>query len=217
MDIYLDTANVDEIRAGLATGVVRGVTTNPSLIAREKKPFAACLAELLNLDPELTVLAEVVADDSDGMVREARQWSALSTNLVIKIPMTPAGLAAVKVLAQEGIRTTVTLVFSLNQAIAASCAGANFVAPFVGRLDDIDAGGVDLIRSLRHTFDLHKADTRILAASVRSPQSVAELFAAGCDIVTMPGKILHAMLGHPLTDLGLKKFMEDWRTVPCPS
>jgi transaldolase len=215
MQLFLDTANVAEIRQAVAAGIVRGVTTNPSIIAREKKPFETCLREILAVDPTLTVLAEVLADDTEGMIAEARDLARLCDRIVVKIPMTGPGLAAVRVLAREKIRTTVTLVFSANQAIAASCAGADYVAPFVGRLDDIDAGGIDLVRQIKNIFVRQDTSTQIIAASIRTPQSVADLFAAGCDIVTMPGKILLAMLDHPLTAAGLKKFREDWQTVPA--
>ncbi len=215
MQLFLDTANVAEIRQGVAAGIVRGVTTNPSIIAREKKPFEVCLREILAIDPTLTVLAEVLAEDTQGMITEARNLARLSDRIVVKIPMTGPGLAAVRVLAQEKIRTTVTLVFSANQAIAASCAGADYVAPFVGRLDDIGADGIGLVRQIKDIFVRQNVRTQTIAASIRTPQSVTDLFAAGCDIVTMPGKILLAMLEHPLTAAGLKKFREDWQSVPA--
>ena len=214
MQIFLDTANAEEIKKGVATGVVAGVTTNPSLICRENKPFEKCVADILAIDPNLTILLEVAALDTEGMIEQARILSKKGDNIVVKIPMTEPGLAAVKVLSQEKIRTTVTLVFSPNQAIVASCAGAEFVAPFVGRLDDINADGIGLVRSIKELFETQKVKTKIIAASLRTPQAVADLFAAGCDIVTMPGKILHAMFNHPLTTSGLDKFMEDWKNVP---
>jgi len=214
MQIFLDTANVDEIKKGIATGIATGVTTNPSIIARENKPFDKCVEDILAIDPNLTILVEVIAADTDGMIEEAREFAKISENVVVKIPMTEPGLAAVKVLSQEGIKTTVTLVFSVNQAIAAACAGVDYVAPFVGRLDDINSNGVGLVAEIKSVFDAQGISTKILAASIRTPQSVTDLFAVGCDIITMPGKILHAMFNHPLTDSGLKKFMEDWKKVP---
>ncbi len=214
MKIFLDTANAEEISGGVATGTVKGVTTNPTIISRENKPFDTCVTDILAIDSDLMILVEVIAADTAGMIEEARKLNKAGPNMVIKIPMTAQGLAAVKVLSQEGIKTTVTLVFSVNQAIAAACAGADYVAPFVGRLDDIDADGVGLVGDIKDVFDVQGIETQVLAASIRTPQSVTELFAAGCDIVTMPGKILHAMLNHPLTDSGLKKFMEDWQKVP---
>jgi len=217
MQIFLDTANVEEIKEGVATGVVRGVTTNPTIISRENKPFDQCIRDILAIDPTLTVLVEVLAANTEGMIEEARTFArTYGDTIVVKIPMTAPGLAAVNVLSQEKVPTAVTLVFSLNQAIAASCAGADYAAAFVGRLDDINADGVGLIRSIRRTFDAQRAATKILAASLRTPQAVSELFAAGCDVVTMPGKILSAMFNHPLTEAGLQKFHEDWQRVPRP-
>lgn len=214
MRIFLDTANAEQIREAVSTGIVSGVTTNPTIISRENKPFGKCISDILAVDQNLTILAEVIAADTDGMIKEARDLSKLSDNMVVKIPMTSEGLAAVKVLSQEKVSTAVTLVFSLNQAIAASCAGADYAAAFVGRLDDINADGVGLIGRMKRTFELHKSKTKIMAASIRTPQAVAELFMEGCDVVTMPGGIFKAMLRHPLTDAGLEKFNEDWQKVP---
>lgn len=215
MKIYLDTANIEEIKRGAATGCVSGVTTNPSIISREGKSLKQCITDIAAIDQSLTILIEAVSDNRSEMVVEARELvKQLAQNVVIKLPMTTEGLATVKILSQEGIRTTVTLVFSLNQAIAASAAGADFVAPFVGRLDDINANGLGLVESIKKTFKEHDVKTQVIAASLRTPQSVSELFAAGCDIVTMPGNILESMLKHPLTEAGLKKFAEDWKKVP---
>lgn len=214
MNIYFDTANLDEIKKGISTGCVSGVTTNPSIISREGKSLSQCITDIANLDPELTILIEVVSENRKEIVDEARELVKLAPNVVIKLPMTTEGLATVRLLSKEGIRTAVTLVFSLNQAIAASAAGADFVAPFVGRLDDINADGLGLVKSIKKTFNEHNSKTRVIAASLRTPQSVSELFAAGCDIVTMPGNIFESMLKHPLTDAGLRKFAEDWKKVP---
>ena len=214
MQIFLDTANVEEIKEGVATGIVSGVTTNPTIISRENKPFDKCISDILAIDANLTILAEVIATDTDGMIKEARELSAIANNIVVKIPMIKQGLAAVKILRQEGIKTTVTLVFSLNQAIAASCAGADYVAAFVGRLDDINTDGIGLVGAIKGTFETNSVKTGIIAASIRTPQTVAELFSQGCDIVTMPAKIFDAMFRHPLTDSGLKQFIEDWQKVP---
>ena len=214
MQIFLDTANVEEIEKGVATGVVAGVTTNPSIISRENMSFEKCVEAILAVDLELIILLEVIATDTKGMVEEARKLSKITEKVVVKIPMTASGLAAVKILSRENISTAVTLVFSPNQAIAASCAGADFVAPFVGRLDDINADGIGLVKSIKQVFDTQQASTKIISASLRTPQAVSELFCAGSDIVTMSGEILHAMFNHPLTDLGLEKFMADWKKVP---
>ena len=214
MKIFLDTANINEIKKGVATGSVYGVTTNPSIISKENKPLKQCIEEIAAINPDLTVLVEAVSAETEEMIREARELVKLAPKVVIKLPMTSSGLAATKTLAKEGISVAVTLVFSLNQAIAASCAGADYVAPFVGRLDDINADGLTLVRSIKQTFGIQGVKTQIIAASLRTPQMVAQLFAEGCDIVTMPGSILEAMLKHPLTEAGLKKFEEDWKKVP---
>ncbi|MHB0913165.1 MAG: fructose-6-phosphate aldolase [Armatimonadota bacterium] len=215
MKIYLDTANVEEIKKGVALGCVSGVTTNPSIIAREKKSFAECIADIAAIDPELTILVEAVSETRDELVAEAKELVKAAKNIVIKLPMTATGLAACKVLSSEGIRVTMTLIFSLNQAVLASNAGAEFVAPFVGRLDDINSDGLALVQSIKETFDIQGIETKTIAASIRTPQSVADLFAAGCDVVTMPGSVLQSMLKHPLTDAGLAKFAEDWAKVPA--
>lgn len=214
MEIYLDTANPKEIARGVATGCVRGVTTNPTIIAREREPLAKCIASITSIDPMLTVLIETAEGDASTMVTEARELVKLAPSVVVKLPMTEAGMAAVHMLTAEGIRTAVTLVFSLNQAIVASVAGADFVAPFVGRLDDFNGDGLMLVRSIRQTFSVHGVKTQVMAASLPSPGAVADLFAAGCDIVTMPGAVFEAMLRHPLTKAGLAQFAEDRKKVP---
>lgn len=214
MQIYLDTANIEEIKRGIAAGCVSGVTTNPSIIAREGKSLQQCISEIVALDPLLTVFMQVVSNDRMAIVSEARDLVKLAPNVVIKLPMTIEGLAAIKMLAKEGIRSCVTIIFSLNQAIVACAAGADFIAPYVGRLDDISADGIGLVKSIRTVLKEHNMKTQIIAASIRNPQTVAELFMAGCDIVTMSGDILDLMFKHPLTEAGLKKFAEDWKKVP---
>jgi len=214
MEIYLDTANIEELKRGFSMGVVSGVTTNPSIISRENKSLKRCIEDIAVLDEGLTILVEAVSEKSGEMVKEALELVKLAPKIVIKIPMTSEGLKAIKVLSEKGISTTATLVFSLNQAIAASCTGADYVAPFVGRLDDINADGISLVRAIKSTYKSQNIATRVIAASIRTPQSVSQLFEAGCDIVTMPLNILESMLKHPLTDAGLKKFEEDWKKVP---
>lgn len=214
MQIYLDTANVEEIRKGVALGCVSGVTTNPSIIAREAKSFAECIADIAAIDPNLTILVEAVSATRDELVAEARDLVKAAKTIVTKLPTNAEGLAACKVLSSEGIRVTMTLIFSLNQAVLAANAGAEYVAPFVGRLDDINSDGLGLVSSIKETFGIQGVKTKTIAASIRTPQSVAELFAAGCDIVTMPGSVLQSMVKHPLTDAGLAKFAEDWKKVP---
>ncbi|NJD04650.1 MAG: fructose-6-phosphate aldolase [Ruminiclostridium sp.] len=214
MQIFLDTANLQEISKGIEGGCISGVTTNPTIISKENKPLQKCIRDISALDPDLTILVEVVSLEAKDMINEARQLSRLANNIIVKIPMTSQGLASVRILSQENIRTAVTLVFSCNQAIAASCAGADYIAPFVGRLDDINADGLNLIKSIKKVFTIQNAGTKIISASIRTPQSVAELFISGSDIVTVPGNILQAMYKHPLTDSGLQKFSEDWCKVP---
>ena len=214
MEIYLDTAHVADIESGVATGCIRGVTTNPTIISREGKSLRQCITDIAAIDPELTILVEAVSSSPEALVEEARRLNSLASKIVVKLPMSAHGLAAARRLSKSGIRTTVTLVFSLTQAIAASCAGAEFVAPFVGRLDDMSVSGLDLVRSIKGTFRAQEATTKIIAASIRSAQTVAELFAAGCDVVTMPCSIFRKMLEHPLTEAGLAQFEKDWKTVP---
>lgn len=214
MKIFLDTANTEEICRCLRTGCISGVTTNPSIISREAKPLKKCIGDIKQIGPDLTVLVEAVSKEAEGMIEEAREYVGYGSGIVIKLPMTDEGLKATRVLSREGINIAVTLVFSLNQAIAAACAGAAYVAPFVGRLDDIDMDGVLLVSQIKRVFSIQGSETKVIAASIRTPQSVSMLFEEGCDIVTMPGKIFEAMLKHPLTDAGLKKFEEDWMKVP---
>lgn len=214
MKIFLDTANIEEIMRCIRTGSISGVTTNPSIISKENKSLFKCIDDIKKIDRDLTVLVEVVSADYTGMLEEAREFVRFGTDIIIKLPMTTDGLIATRILSKEGISVAVTLIFSLNQAIAASCAGADYVAPFVGRLDDINADGLSLVSAIKKTFSMQGSDTKIIAASIRTPQSVSALFLEGCDIVTMPGNIFETMLKHPLTDAGLKKFEEDWKKVP---
>ena len=214
MQIFLDTAYIGGIERGIATGCVSGITTNPTIISREHKSLQQCVAEIVALDPTLILLIEPVGTDREDLTAQACHLAGMAPNVVVKLPMTREGLGAVRLVTGEGVRTAVTLVFSLNQAIAASCAGADFVAPFVGRLDDIDAGGLDVVRAIKETFRAQGAETQVIAASLRTPQAVGELFSVGCDIVTMPVGILDAMLQHPLTEAGLTRFAQDWAKVP---
>jgi transaldolase len=213
MRIFLDTANVEQIRRGVATGCVSGVTTNPTIIAREGKPFEHCIGEIAAIDARLTILAEAMGPDANHLISEARSIAALAPDIVVKLPMTPDGLAAARYLESAGIRTAVTLIFSPTQAIAASCAGAAFIAPFVGRLDDTGTDGVELVRAIHDTFAAQGVTTRIVAASIRTPKAVGDLFAAGANVVTMPFGVFESMLVHPLTEAGLAKFTEDWQRV----
>ncbi len=213
MKIFLDTANVEEIRQAAALGVLDGVTTNPSLVAREKREFRRVIQEICEI-VKGPVSAETVSLDAEGMVREGRELASWAPNIVVKVPMTAEGLKATRALAQEGIRVNMTLVFSVPQAILAAKVGAYFVSPFIGRLDDIGHDGLQLIRDLRPIFRTYGFTTQILAASVRHPMHVVEAARAGADIVTMPFGVFQALLKHPLTDRGLERFLADWRTLP---
>ncbi len=210
MKLFLDTANLDEIRRGVDLGVVDGVTTNPTLIAREGKPYRDVLREICRT-VDGPVSAEVVALDAEGMVREARDLAALHENIVIKIPVTAEGLKAVRALREEGIRTNVTLVFSASQALLAAKAGASFVSPFVGRLDDRGHEGMGLIEQIVTIYNNFGFETEVIVASVRHPMHVLEAALVGADIATIPYKVLQSLLAHPLTDLGLEQFLSDWR------
>lgn len=209
MELFLDTANVDEIREIASWGVLSGVTTNPSLVAREGRDFREVIAEICDI-VDGPISAEVISTDREGMVREGREKSRWHGNVVIKIPMGSEGLAAVSVLEKEGIRCNVTLVFSAAQGYMAALAGASFVSPFVGRLDDIGTDGMQVVADLAEIFDLHGFPTRIIAASIRHPRHVERAAMAGAHIATVPASVVRKLVGHPLTDIGLRKFLEDW-------
>lgn len=214
MKIFIDTANTDEIRAADDMGVICGVTTNPSLIAKEGRDFIEVVREITTI-VDGPISAEVVSLDADGMVAEAKKLYATigNQNLVIKIPMTPEGLCAVKRLTAEGIHTNVTLVFSAAQALLAARAGATYVSPFIGRLDDIGDTGMELIREIVEIFEKHDINTEIIAASVRGPIHAIEAAKAGADIATIPYKVIMQMTSHPLTDAGIERFLKDWESV----
>lgn len=210
MKFFLDTANIDEIRDILPIGVVAGVTTNPSLIAKEKQDIKAVIKEIAALVPG-PVSAEVISTEFTQMLPEARELAKLGDNVVIKVPVTIDGLKTANALAAEGIKTNVTLIFSANQALLAARAGAAFVSPFVGRLDDISQDGIDLIRDTAEIFAIHGIETEIIAASIRHPLHVTQAALAGAHIATVPAKVLKSLLQHPLTDAGIKRFLEDWQ------
>ena len=209
MKIFNDTANVDEIKKALALGMVDGVTTNPSLVAKESRPFNEILKDICNL-VEGPVSAEVVSLDAEGMVAEARELVKVAGNIVIKIPMIEEGLKAVKQLTGEGIKTNVTLVFSATQALLAAKAGATFVSPFVGRLDDIAINGMDLIADIMTIYRNYGFTTEIIVASVRHPMHVVDAARIGADIATIPYKVIAQLAKHPLTDIGMQQFLADW-------
>lgn len=209
MKLFIDTANVNEIKEAAALGVICGVTTNPSLIAKEGRDFIETIKEITTI-VDGPISAEVVAPDAAGMVSEAEKLASLHKNIVIKIPVTAEGLKAVKILSTKGIKTNVTLIFSAAQALLAARAGATYVSPFVGRLDDISSNGIDLIADIAEIFAIHNINCEIISASIRSPQSVVDSAKAGAHIATVPYKVITQMLGHPLTDSGIERFMKDW-------
>jgi len=209
MKFFLDTANIDEIRTAYALGVIDGVTTNPSLVAKENVSFHDRLKEITAIVSG-SVSAEVISLDAEGMLREGRELAAIAPNITIKVPMTAEGLKAVSAFSKEGIRTNVTLVFSPNQALLAARAGATYVSPFLGRLDDIGHNGLDLISDIAEIFALHDIETEIIAASIRHPVHVTEAAKRGAHIATVPYKVLMQMIKHPLTDIGIERFLADW-------
>jgi len=209
MKFFIDTANLDEIKKAVDMGMVDGVTTNPSLIARENKPFQEIIKDICKI-VDGPISAEVIALDAEGMVREGRELAAIHANIVIKIPMTTEGLKAVKQLAEEKIKTNVTLVFSASQALMAAKAGASYASPFVGRLDDISQNGMDLISDIMNIYDNYGYATEVIVASIRNPMHVVDAALLGAHIATIPFKVIAQLARHPLTDLGMEKFLADW-------
>ncbi|HEB70036.1 MAG TPA: fructose-6-phosphate aldolase [Desulfobulbus sp.] len=209
MKFFIDTANIEEIKKGLELGMVDGVTTNPSLVSKEQRPFSDILADICAI-VDGPISAEVVSLDADGMVKEARELAKISDNIVVKIPMIEEGLKAVKRLTDEGIKTNVTLVFSSSQALLAAKAGATYVSPFVGRLDDISLNGMDLIGEIMTILQNYGFDTEVIVASVRSPMHVVDSALMGAHIATIPYKVIAQLAKHPLTDIGMEKFLADW-------
>jgi transaldolase len=209
MKFFIDTANTEEIKKGLELGMVDGVTTNPSLVAKEPRPFTEILAEICAL-VDGPISAEVISLDADGMVAEGRELAKIHKNIVIKVPMTADGLKAVKRLAAEGIRTNVTLIFSPAQALLAAKAGAAYVSPFVGRLDDTAQDGMNLISEIMTIFRNYGFKSEVIVASVRSPMHVIQSALIGADIATIPYKVIAQLARHPLTDLGVAQFLADW-------
>ncbi|MDY0220221.1 MAG: fructose-6-phosphate aldolase [Desulfobacterium sp.] len=210
MKFFIDTANIDEIKDANAMGMVDGVTTNPSLIAREAGEFTDIIREICSI-VEGPVSAEVISLDYDGMVKEARELAKIAGNIVVKIPMTVDGLKAVRTLTDEGIKTNVTLIFSANQALMAAKAGATYASPFVGRIDDLAIDGMNLIEEIAEIYSNYMFDTQIIVASVRNPLHVLTSALIGADIATIPYKVLSALASHPLTDKGIESFLADWK------
>ena len=214
MRFFVDTANVEEIRKANDMGIICGVTTNPSLIAKEGRDFGQVIEEIASIvDGPISGEVKATTVDADGMVQEGREIAAIHPNMVVKIPMTMEGLKAVKVLYKEGIHTNVTLVFTAAQALLAARAGATYVSPFVGRLDDISMPGIALIEEIAEIFDIHQIVTEIIAASIRNPIHVIDCARAGAHIATVPYKVLEQMTKHPLTDAGIEKFQADYKAV----
>ena len=209
MQLFIDTADIEAIKKANAMGFISGVTTNPSLIAKEGKDFHATIKEIASI-VDGPISAEVLADDAEGMVEQGKVLAALDPHVVVKIPMTGEGMKAVAALHKLGIRTNVTLVFSANQALLAARAGASFVSPFVGRVEDIGWDGIALIETISDMFRIHGIETKIIAASIRKPQHIMQCALAGADIATCPFKVLEAALHHQLTDAGIARFKADW-------
>ncbi|MDD6318049.1 MAG: fructose-6-phosphate aldolase [Succinatimonas hippei] len=214
MRFFIDTANVDEIRKANDMGVICGVTTNPSLIAKEGRDYIETIKEITSIvDGPISGEVKPTTLDYDGMIKEAREIAAIHPNMVVKIPLTAEGLKACHTCAKEGIKTNMTLVFSPNQALLAARAGATYVSPFIGRLDDISEDGLELIRTIVDMFQVNGIDSQVICASIRSPYHVMQCALAGADIATIPYKVIMQMVKHPLTDQGIKKFQDDYKKV----
>lgn len=213
MKFFIDTADINEIKAALEIGIIDGVTTNPSLIAKTGKDFKTVVDEICAVvDGPISV--EAISMDAEGLIKEARELSKVNKNIVVKIPMTEEGLKAVKKVSQEGIHTNVTLVFSPTQAILAAKAGATYISPFVGRLDDISHIGMDIVGQIVTIYDNYDFSTEVIVASVRNPLHVVEAALLGADISTIPFSVIKQLVKHPLTDIGIEKFLSDWKKVP---
>jgi len=212
MKLFIDTANIEEIREAASWGILDGVTTNPSLVAKEGKSYRALVEEICHLVPG-PISAEVIATDAAGMEREGRDWAAVAENVVVKLPITREGVQVCARFAEEGIATNLTLCFSPAQALLVAKAGASYVSPFVGRLDDVGSDGMQLVREMVQIYDTYEFPTQVLVASVRHPQHVVEAALAGADVATVPFKVLAQLYQHPLTDVGLQRFIADYRAA----
>lgn len=213
MKIFIDTANTKEIKEAVSLGVIDGVTTNPTLVAKENRPASDLLKEICSLVSG-PVSAEVIGLEAEGIVAEARQLSTIAENIVIKVPLTKDGLKAVKVLSSQGIKTNVTLCFSASQALLAAKAGADYISPFIGRLDDISQVGMELVRDIKTIYKNYGFKTQIIVASIRNPLHVVDAALLGADIATVPFAVITQLLKHPLTDLGVRRFLEDYKKIP---
>ncbi len=212
MKFFIDTANIEEIKKGIDMGLVDGVTTNPTLLSKEKKDPNMIIKEIMSIVSG-PVSLEVISKDTQGMCREARELASLGDNAVIKIPMTEDGIKAVRILTQEGIKTNVTLIFQPLQALIAAKAGATYVSPFIGRLDDISSRGMAIVEDITTIFNNYGFETEIIVASIRNPLHVLDAAIIGADIATIPFSVLRQLISHPLTDIGLEKFLKDWSSI----
>ncbi len=212
MKFFIDTANIEEIREAASLGILDGVTTNPSLVAKEGKDFRKLLSEILAI-VDGPVSAEVISTDYNGIIKEAREYAKIHKNIVVKVPLIKEGLKAVKTLSEEGTRTNVTLCFSPSQALLAAKAGATYISPFVGRLDDISISGMELISQIVQIYRNYDFDTQVLVASIRHPLHLVEAAMIGADVCTMPFNVIDKLFNHPLTDSGLEKFLSDWKKL----
>jgi transaldolase len=214
MKFFIDTANPGEIRRACEMGVIDGVTTNPTLISKENKGFESLIHEICGIIQGLPISLEVLNLKSEGMIEEARKLTKMGENIVVKIPMTTEGLKAIKVLVSEGIKTNTTLIFSPTQALLAAKAGTTYVSPFIGRLDDISQRGMDLVEQIVTIFNNYGFESEVIVASIRHPIHVLEAALIGADIATIPYKVIEQLVQHPLTDIGIEKFLADWKKVP---
>ncbi|MBI5144153.1 MAG: fructose-6-phosphate aldolase [Candidatus Omnitrophica bacterium] len=213
MKLFIDTANIDEIKEANSLGIIDGVTTNPSLIAKEGRSFIEVVKEICSI-VDGPISAEVISSKADAMIKEASTLATMHKNIVVKIPLTQEGLKATKALSKTGVKTNLTLCFSPTQALLAAKAGATYVSPFIGRLDDISQVGMDLIRDIKTIFTNYKFKTEIIVASIRNPLHVLDAARIGADIATVPYNVLMALVKHPLTDIGIERFLKDWQNVP---
>ena len=213
MKLFIDTANIDEIREASAIGIIDGVTTNPSLVAKEGKDFTSLVGQICEI-VDGPISAEAISSKADDIIKEAQSLAKIHKNIVVKIPLTTEGLKATKVLSAKGIKTNLTLCFSATQALLAAKAGATYVSPFIGRLDDISEVGMDLIRDIKTIFTNYNFKTQIIVASIRNPVHVLDAAKIGADIATIPYQVLMALVKHPLTDIGIERFLKDWQNVP---
>jgi transaldolase len=214
MKFFIDTANPGEIRKAYEMGVVDGVTTNPTLISKENRDFLSLIKEICEIIQGLPISLEVLSLKAEGMVKEARNLAEIGTNVVVKIPMTTEGLKAIKTLTAEGIKTNTTLVFSPTQALLAAKAGTTYVSPFIGRLDDISQTGMDLVEQIVRIFKNYEFGSKVIVSSIRHPIHVVEAALIGADVATIPFKVIEQLVQHPLTDIGIEKFLADWKKVP---